>query len=245
MLTADLAPITPGAEPVTGAQHDGECIDTAAVPGGGTLRLMRFGSSFSIQLGEDELMGSDACQSEEALADLAIERMGEQHDRILIGGLGMGFTLKAALAALPASSSVVVAELVPQVVRWARAELAHLYGAALDDPRLTLDIRDVHDVIAEADGQFDAILLDVDNGPDGFIRPANDRLYCNWGLRDARRALRPGGILAVWSAYPDDAFRDRLEAAGFGVEEVELADELGADRAPYTIWLATRPLTAE
>ncbi|KQN26839.1 spermidine synthase [Sphingomonas sp. Leaf33] len=218
-----------------------ECIDTAAIPGGGVLRLLRCGSSFSIQFGEDELMGSDAYRSEEALAELVIERLGERCDRILIGGLGMGFTLKATLSSLPDSSSVVVSELVPKVVSWAKGELAHLYGTALGDPRLTLDIRDVHDVIAEADSSFDAILLDVDNGPDGFIRAANDRLYCNWGLRDASRALRPGGVLAVWSAYRDDAFHVRLEGAGFDVQEIEVPDEVSAERAPYTIWLATRP----
>ncbi|MFD1786171.1 spermidine synthase [Sphingomonas floccifaciens] len=245
MLTSDLAPTALDTPLVPVSSPEVVCVDTAAIPGGGVLRLLRCGSSFSIQFGDDELMGSDAYGSEQALADLAIERLGDRHDRILIGGLGMGFTLKAALSRLPNSSAVVVAELVPTVVSWAKAELAHLYGTALDDPRLRLDIRDVHDVIAEADGSFDAILLDVDNGPDGFIRPANDRLYCNWGLRDARCALRPGGVLAVWSAYRDDAFHARLESAGFTVEEVSVADEVSDDRAPYTIWLATRPANAD
>jgi len=186
-------------------------------------------------------MGSEACRSEQALATLAIDRMGAQRERVLIGGLGMGFTLRTALASLPAATAVVVAELVPKVVTWAGGVLAHLFGSSLADPRVTIDLRDVHDVIAEACGTFDAILLDVDNGPDGFIRPANDRLYCNWGLRDARRALAPSGVLAVWSAYPDDAFSDRLAAAGFVVEEVQVPDDVSAERAPYTIWLATRP----
>lgn len=218
-----------------------ELVDTAEIPGGGQLRLMQRGPDFSIQFGEDELMGSQAFDSEEALATLACRRMGVQPDRVLIGGLGMGFTLGAALSALPETTSVIVAELVPKVVAWAHGPLAHLFGGHLTDPRVSLEIRDVHDVIEGAAGIFDGILLDVDNGPDGFIHVANDRLYCNWGLRAAYAALRPAGVLAIWSAYGDDAFVDRLENAGFVVDEVRLAATGGKKRTPYTIWLASRP----
>jgi spermidine synthase len=221
-----------------------ETVDVAAIPGGGELRLLRCGAAYSIHFGDEELMGSEAFQSEQALASLTIGRLAGRCDRILIGGLGMGFTLGAALRLLPASSAVVVAELVPKVVTWAKGPLAHLFGDALADPRVTIAIRDVHDVIDDADQGFDAILLDVDNGPDGFIRLANERLYSAWGLRAGFAALRPGGILAVWSAYEDASFADRLAVAGFAVEEVKVPDTEGRERAPYTIWIAARPGTA-
>jgi len=217
-----------------------ELIDTADIPNGGQLRLLRCGPDFSIQFGEDELMGSQAHVSEQALAKLAIERIERSGSRILIGGLGMGFTLAAALAELPASATVVVAELVPKIVTWAEGPLAHLFGGVLSDPRVSVEIRDVHDVIEAANAGFDCILLDVDNGPDGFVQLANDRLYCDWGLRTAHAALRPGGVLAIWSAYGDDAFFARLVTAGFKVDEVKIDDPESAERAPYTIWLAAR-----
>ena len=195
-------------------------VDIADIPGGGYLTLLRWRDTFSIEYGEEELMGSCVRHSEEALAALACKRLDNPHASVLIGGLGMGFTLGAALAALPAGASVVVAELVPKIVAWARGPLAHLFGDSLSDPRVSLEIIDVHDVIDREHARFDTILLDVDNGPDGLIQLANDRLYCNWGLRAAHAALRPGGILAIWSAYADEAFADRLKAADFAVDEV-------------------------
>ncbi len=186
-------------------------------------------------------MGSEAVASEEALAHLTIDRMGDRRDRILIGGLGMGFTLRAALANLSGRTEVVVAEVVPKMVTWAHGPLAHLFGDALNDTRVTIELGDVHDVIVGSPNGFDAIMLDVDNGPDGFIDVANDRLYCNWGLRASYQALRPGGILAVWSAYEDAAFLERLRTAGFVVDEVKVNDPGGRERSPYTIWLAVRP----
>jgi spermidine synthase len=219
---------------------DIKLVDTAGLPGGGELRLMRRGGDFSIQFGHDELMGSQLSGSEEALATLACRRLGSRGNRVLIGGLGMGFTLGAALSTLPASAEIVVAELVPEVVAWANGPLAHLFGNHLSDPRVSLRIGDVHDMIVAAPGGFDGILLDVDNGPDGLIHLANDRLYCNWGLRAAYAALRPGGVLAVWSAYTDDAFVDRLRNAGFTVEELRIRATGGRTGARHTIWLASR-----
>jgi spermidine synthase len=218
-----------------------ELVDVADIPGGGQLRLLRCGADYSIHFGDEELMGSEAFQSEQALASLAIGRIAERCDRILIGGLGMGFTLGTALEVLPCSSEVVVAELVPKVVAWANGPLAHLFGEALTDRRVSIEIRDVHDVIDDADQAFDGILLDVDNGPDGLIQLANERLYSNWGLRAAYSALRPGGVLAIWSAYEDALFAKRLANAGFLVDEAKVPDTQGRERAPYTIWLAVRP----
>lgn len=219
----------------------GVLVDTADIPGGGHLHLVRHGWDYEILFGDEQLMGSWAYRSEEALATLVFERLGRPAGRVLIGGLGMGFTLAAARSALPPSASIVVAELVPKVAAWAAGPLEHIQGDSLRDPRVSLTIRDVHDVIVEQRAGFDAILLDVDNGPDGLINLANERLYCNWGLRAAHAALRPGGMLAVWSAYPDDAFSDRLRKAGFGVE-IFSVDPGGNDAGQsHTIWLASRP----
>jgi spermidine synthase len=223
-----------GERPASGA-----LVDTADIPGGGILHLVSYGGDYEILFGDEQLMGSWASGSEEALATLVCGRIPEDA-RILIGGLGMGFTLAAALGAMPPKATVVVAELVPKIVEWARGPLAHLFGNRLSDPRVSLEIRDVHNVIDEAVGRFDAILLDVDNGPDGLINLANERLYCNWGLRAARRALRPGGVLAIWSAYSDDAFRDRLAAAGFAVEEFSMDADGGQQHPHHYIWIATR-----
>jgi spermidine synthase len=218
-----------------------ELIDTAEIPGGGELRLMRHGEDFAILFESEQLMGSWVSGTEEALATLACEKLGDRARRWLIGGLGMGFTLAATLDVAPANASIIVAELVPKVVSWATGPLAHIVGKSLDDPRVSLKIRDVHDVIVGAPDTFDAILLDVDNGPDALISLANDRLYCNWGLRAAYAALRPGGVLAIWSAYGDDDFFDRLQMAGFEVEETRMRADGGNRGRRHTIWLASRP----
>ena len=217
-----------------------ELVDTAQLPGGGELLLWRRGDDYSIQFEDDELMGNQVRHSEEALATLVCERQSHRDGRILIGGLGMGFTLGAALSSLSPAAEVVVAELVPEIVKWARGPLAHLFQDHLVDPRLSLEMADVHDVIIRQEAAFDAILLDVDNGPDGMIHLPNERLYCNWGLRAARDALRPGGILAIWSAYTDDDFVDRLENAGFDVEEVSIPALAGEEHVIHTIWLASK-----
>jgi spermidine synthase len=217
-------------------------IDSAPVPGGGELRLIQRGSEYSIMLGANELMNSRLSGSEEALATLALERIAA-HPRpvLLIGGLGMGFTLRAALAAAPRDARIVVSELVPAIVRWARGPLAHLYGQSLDDQRVTIEERDVAELIAATRSGYDAILLDVDNGPDGLSREANDRLYDAAGLARARAALRPGGVLAVWSSASDAGFTRRLAKAGFSVEEVTVRANAGRGGARHVIWLATAP----
>ena len=218
-----------------------EHLDSAAIPGeAGTLRLMRRGSEFSIQLDRNELMNSRLSGSEEALARLSAERIaGEPAPRVLIGGYGMGFTLRAALTCLPATAQVTVAEIVPAVLAWARGPMAELTGGSLDDPRVTIREADVAAVIRERPGAWDAILLDVDNGPDGLTRAANDRLYDAAGLGAARAALRTRGVLAVWSAHPDAAFSRRLGQAGFSVEEVATRAR-GKRGARHVIWLAVR-----
>lgn len=204
------------------------------------MQLKQRGEDFAIEFGKTQLMVSWASRSEQALATLVCQRIGMDRGHMLIGGLGMGFTLGAALEALPGSATVVVAELVPKVVGWANGPLAHLFGNSLADPRVEVQICDVHDIIAGPPEQFDAILLDVDNGPDGLISVANDRLYCHMGLCTAYKALRPGGVLAIWSSYPEYGFADRLEDAGFIVEEVTMRTGERGQGARHIIWLATR-----
>ncbi|TXC72699.1 hypothetical protein FSB78_02260 [Sphingomonas ginsenosidivorax] len=214
-------------------------LDTAQVPDGGELRLLQRGAEFSIMLGANELMNSRLSGSEEALAELACDRLGARRGlRILIGGLGMGFTLRAALARLPADADVVVAELVPAVIAWAHGPMAAIHGNSLADPRTHIVEADVAESIAQ--GDWDAILLDVDNGPDGLTRTGNDRLYGARGLAIAKQALRPGGILAVWSSAPSKPFVRRLSEAGFAVDEVAARANRGGG-ARHVIWFATVP----
>ena len=218
-----------------------ELVDTADLPDGGTLRLMRRGQDFMILFGRNELMSSRLRGSEEALATLSYARLDRRsRPHMLVGGLGMGFTLRAALEVVPADAQITVGELVPKIVEWARGPLAHLFGDSLDDPRVSIDVRDVYELIAGSRSAYDAILLDVDNGPDGLIHRANDRLYGKDGLRAAHAALRPGGVLAIWSAYPDKAFTDRLARAGFRVDEVKVRATGGRKGAHHVIWLAIR-----
>jgi len=218
-----------------------ETVDVADIPGGGQLHLLKCGKEFSIQFGSDELMGSQDHVSEMALATLTSERLTRKDGHVLVGGLGMGFTLDAVLAAWTAEAFVTVAELVPQIVVWAKGPLAHLFKKNLADPRVSLRLRDVYDVITETSEHFDAILLDVDNGPDGFITPGNDRLYSHAGLAAAYAALRPGGLLSVWSSYSDDCFAGRLEASGFEVDEIILPAYVGSSERWHNIWFAAKP----
>lgn len=206
------------------------------------LRLFRRGEDFMIVLDRNELMSSRMSGSEEALAELACARLGKRAaPRLLIGGYGMGFTLRAALRALPAGASVVVAELVPEIIAWARGPMAGLTADGLDDPRVSVVERDVAALIGEADRSYDAILLDVDNGPDGLTHPGNEKLYSSRGLAAAKAALSAGGVLAVWSAAPDPAFTRRLSQSGFRVEEVTVRARSNGKGPRHTIWLGEAP----
>jgi spermidine synthase len=217
-------------------------IDTARVPGADVeLRLMQRGTEFSMMLGPNELMNSRLSGSEEALATLACRRIGAvKAPHLLVGGLGMGFTLRAALAVLGTEARITVAELVPAVIAWARGPMASIFGDSLNDPRASILRADVVDVIQSHASAFDAILLDVDNGPEGLIRKANDALYDLRGLKAIRRALRPGGVLAVWSSGPNPAFSKRLRDAGFDVNEVAVRATTKRSGARHVIWFATK-----
>ena len=216
-----------------------ELLGTAIVPGGGEeLRLFRRGKDFTIVLDRNELMNSRMSGSEEALATMTIARLGNRDGHVLIGGYGMGFTLRASCGSLSPRGKMTVVELVPEIVSWAKGFMAELTGDCLDDPRVDLVIGDVADFIRG--GEYDAILLDVDNGPDGLTRNANDRLYSAQGLAAAKAALRPGGILAVWSAAPDRHFARRLGEAGFTVDEVTLAARSNGKGPLHTIWFGTK-----
>jgi spermidine synthase len=220
-------------------------IDSARIPGAdGELRLMRRGADFSIMLGTNELMNSRLSGSEAALATLAAKKIEVvKNPHVLIGGLGMGFTLRAALGVFGSKARIVVAELVPAVVAWARGPMAEIFGDSLDDPRVDIREVDVAQVIESHPRGFDAILLDVDNGPEGLTRKANDALYDVSGLKRARAALRQGGVLAVWSSGPDAKFAKRLRQAGFAVNEIAIRATAKGRGARHVIWIATNEPT--
>ncbi|WP_296680153.1 spermidine synthase [Novosphingobium sp.] len=220
-----------------------QLLGTAQVPGGEELKLFAHDRDFMVVMGHNELMSTRMRGSEEALANLTLDRLtGVRSPHLLIGGYGMGFTLRAALARLDKHSHVTVAELVPEIIQWARGPMAGVAAGCLDDPRVRLVMDDVADAMLLAPDPFDAILLDVDNGPDGLVRADNNRIYSKSGLHNARRALTPGGVLAVWSAFPDPRFTRRLGDVGFEVEEVEVRARVGKDgkgKGPrHVIWFA-------
>lgn len=210
-------------------------LDTATTPEGDLLRLFQRGTEFSIRLqGGNELMNSRLSGSEEALATLAVQRLGRTAPRVLIGGLGMGFTLRALQQVAP-DAQIEVAEIVPELVGWATQHMGAVFGDCLTGVQMR--IGDVARIIEG--GGYDAILLDVDNGPDGLTRAGNDGLYSEAGLLAARSALTQGGVLAVWSAHPDKRFAKRMEAVGFEVDEV--AVRAGRKRgARHVIWVGVR-----
>ena len=204
------------------------------------LKLMRRGGEFSIMLGTNELMNSRLSGSEEALATLATaEIAGRPEARVLIGGLGMGFTLRAALRTLGPDARVTVAELMPAVVEWARGPMAEVLAGSLEDPRVIVREEDVGVVIRAAARTWDAIMLDVDNGPEGLTRQGNDTLYSTAGLTATLQALKPGGVFTMWSSAPDPAFTRRLKKVGFTVTEVPTRG--GKKRgARHMIWVAVK-----
>ncbi len=218
-----------------------ELIGTAVAPGAEDLRLFRRGDDFMIVLDRNELMNSRMSGSEDALAVMTCARLGKRTaPHLLIGGYGMGFTLRAALAALGTDAQVTVAELVPEIIAWARGPMAELAAGCLDDPRVKLFSGDVAALIREAKGGYDAILLDVDNGPDGLTRDSNGWLYSAQGLGHAKAALKARGVLAIWSAAPDKAFTARLVGAGFKVEEVTVRARSNGKGPRHVIWFAIK-----
>lgn len=217
-------------------------LAAAHAPGGAELRLMQRGGEFSITVGADELMNSRRGGSEKALGDLACRSLRDAPTpRVLIGGLGMGFTLRAVLAALSPQAEITVAELVSEVIAWARGPLAGVFDGGLDDPRVRLVQGDVASLIGRAQTAYDAIILDIDNGPDGLVRSANDGLYRSHGLAAVRRALRPGGVLAIWSATHDAAFTRRLATAGFSVQEHTARSGGRNSGARHLVWIGSLP----
>jgi len=209
---------------------------------GATLMLYQHGDEFSIRVErEGELMNSRNHHSEDQLAELACASIAARDaPRLLVGGLGMGFTLAAALSHVDASASVMVAELLPAVVRWNRVYLGAAAGFPLNDRRVTVVEADVGKVMRQYRGRFDAIMLDVDNGPDGFTRDANDALYNLRGLNNAYDALNAGGVLTVWSAFPDGAFTQRMCKVGFDVEQRSVRAYSTKSKARHTIWVGRR-----
>ena len=220
-----------------------EEIDRAEVPGHvGEVTLLKRGTEFSIRTVGTELMNSRLHGSEGALGELTCSRIKRKSGlRILIGGLGMGYTLAAALEQSEPDTLITVSELIPAVVRWNRVHLGHIAGMPLDNPRISVEEEDVAETIRKRKSAWDAILLDVDNGPDGLTRKANDRLYGRSGLKTSFSALRPGGILAVWSSGADEAFTRRLKQGGFRTETLTVRARKHGKGGRHTIWLAEKP----
>lgn len=210
------------------ALNDGEhLVDTAFVPDGSRLRLIQSGTDFAILLDDNELMSTDLSASEGVLASAVCAELGGRSPvHMLIGGYGMGYTLRSALRALGSDAEVTVAEIAPKIVEWAKGPMARITDGCLDDPRVQLVQHDVALLIESAALGYDCILLDVDNGPEGLTRRANDWLYSSEGVAAARSALKEDGILGVWSASHDDRFAGILARSGFAVTVIE------TDRGP-------------
>ncbi|ATB32611.1 hypothetical protein [Melittangium boletus] len=196
-------------------------IDRAPAPGGGELVLHQRGEEFAIRVNGRELMSSRQHGSEEKMAEVACTGLGGKRAQVLVGGLGLGYTVRATLERLGPSSQVVVAELVPAVVAWNQGVLAPLAGRPLEDARVRVETRDVGDILRTAEGHYDAVLLDVDNGPEAITQEGNRWLYGERGLATVRRALKPRGVVVVWSASADPAFVQRMKRAGFDTEVLE------------------------
>ena len=222
-----------------------QLLGRAQTPGGGAeLVLYRRDSEFSLKADNRELMNSRVYGSEEAMSRLGCQNLAKHPGaRVLIGGLGMGYSLRTALDILGEDAQVVVAELAPAVVEWNRGVLADLAGRPLDDGRAELHEADVVQLIKAARADYDAILLDIDNGAEAMVRKGNNWLYSLPGLTATHAALRRGGVLATWSAGPQPAFVKRLRRAGFEVDEVKVRPRSGSNRkggGHHVVWMATR-----
>ena len=217
-----------------------DLIATAKIPGNDVeMRCYHHDGAYEVWVDNNPLMSSRIYGSEEVLAELALDRLGRRKaPRVLIGGLGMGYTLARTLALVPEGAEVHVAELIPEIVEWNREVFGHCAGRPLDDPRVRVIEGDVREVVAGADeGTYDVVLLDVDNGPQGLSRAANNQLYTRPGLKQLRSALNQGGVLGVWSAADDGAFDARLRKGRYQVRihHVKARRTKGPRR---TIWVA-------
>jgi spermidine synthase len=201
--------------------------------------LARHGDDWVVRVDGRMLMSNRVHQSEISLAEHAIERADAPH-HVLVGGLGLGYTLRAALDLLPASAHVTVAELVPELVDWNRRLLGHLNDSPLDDPRCEVVVGDAFDLISRKKRTFDVMLLDVDNGPRALSHVKNQRLYGDGGTRACWNALTPGGVLAVWSAGPNAKYAARLARFGFDTEVLRVPARTGG-RPAHVIFLGTKP----
>lgn len=235
-----------GGEGKSAGMNEWELVDSTAVPdSGGYMRLMRKGDELVIRVDGRQLMSTTMHGSEDALADLACDRLERRREeapapRILIGGMGIGFTLAAALRRTGPDAMVVVAELVPAVVEWNRGVLGETAGHPIDDPRASVKVGDVADLIRNPEQPWDAILLDVDNGPTGLTRAGNDWLYGWEGLNAAFDGLNPGGVFGVWSAADDASFTRRLRRVGFDVDTIPVRSRGARGGKQHTIWICTR-----
>ena len=218
-------------------------LGTATIPNdGGVLTLRQRDQEFSISLSgpRGELMNSRRFNSEQQLSVLGCAHLKNRNNaRVLVGGMGMGYTLAAALEAVPASAEVIVADLIPEVVEWNRGPLGECAGRPLDDNRVAVHIGDVGELLVKRDGEYDAVLLDVDNGPEGLTHSDNNWLYSIEGTSSIYKSLTPGGVLAVWSASPDKVYAKRLKKAGFQVE-VKTVRERPGKGARHAIFLARK-----
>lgn len=213
----------------------------ALSPDGKRLTLHAHDGHFSLRVDSKELMHSAATASELQLGQLAASRIsGAGESRVLIGGLGLGFTLKSVLEVATPRTKVCVAELIPEIITWNRTHLAGLNGALLDDPRVTTLTENICSVLGRSQPVYDAILLDIDNGPTAMVQAGNARLYDKRGIERIAAALKPGGRAAIWSARPDEAFGYRLKQAGFSVEVVAAKLYATAKHNSYTIYVADK-----
>ena len=217
-----------------------ELLGETRAPDGTLIALTRQDREFIILAGGKPLMSSRMHGSEQALATFGCKQVPAEGACVLVGGMGMGFTLRATLDILPLDASVVVAELIPAVIEWNRGPLGPLAEHPLSDRRVQIALGDVGETIRAASGRFDAILLDVDNGPDAFTATGNASLYNDHGLASASAALRPGGVLAVWSAWEDRKFEQRLKYAGFSVQVERVRARLKSGGPRHTIFLGRK-----